>query len=196
MPEAPTATIPLYAIIPPRLLSRPRFLVVPETRTDDWEAKVDLVWDGGAPGHIKEVVTSDAPLSARAVEKDGHQQIVLTVPQAFEFGPEAHLVTVLTDDATAPMLTIPIRLHRKAKKRPPSVTAGRRRGVITKGTAASGKRRAPARAAKQSPTASNGAKPDGSGKTTPPAKAAPARKTAPPAQTPASAKRPAATKPD
>jgi len=111
-PEAPTALVRVYADVAPHLAAKPPFFSVPANRDADWEQSVHLEWDDEGPHKVLGATVEDAELSVRVEEKDGTQLVVLHVPTDYVPRAGRTAVSITTDDAKAPVLTVPINAAR------------------------------------------------------------------------------------
>jgi hypothetical protein len=115
VPEAPTVTVPIHAVMRPRVISDPRRFSFPAKRDGPWQQGVSLVWDDDAPHRILEATVEDPEMTVKVTEVDGKQRVVLQVPPNHIPPRSARSVTVKTDDAEAPLVRIPIIVPRDTK---------------------------------------------------------------------------------
>lgn len=112
--------IRVYARVAPRLSSVPTRFTIPRNITSDLDLRARLVWSGGNPGKILEVMSSDPKLTASVEEENGQQSVVLHIPEGY--APPAksrHYVTVRTDDEAASLLRIQTYAARASQPRKP-----------------------------------------------------------------------------
>jgi hypothetical protein len=114
--EAPEEKIRVYARIAPRLRASPPRFTIPQNLQTERDLRVGLEWSGGNPGKILDVKTSDTQTSVRLEENNGRQIVVLRVPADYKPPTRgAAFVTVMTGDAEAPSLRIPIWVARASQ---------------------------------------------------------------------------------
>jgi len=111
-PEAPTASVRVYADVPPHVAAKPPFFSVPGNRDSDWEQSVRLEWDDEAPHKVLSATVEDPKLSVQVEEKNGTQLVVLHVPTDYLPRPSRTAVTIRTDDTKVPVLTVPVNAAR------------------------------------------------------------------------------------
>jgi hypothetical protein len=113
--RAPTATIPVYASVLPRVAAQPKRITVPANRQTDWKQIVRLVWDDDTPHKILSATADDPGMKVQLKENGGSQEVVLEVPGDYEPQPGAHAVTIKTDDSEAPVVSVPVSMRSYAR---------------------------------------------------------------------------------
>jgi len=111
-PEAPTASVRVYANIRPHLAARPAYFSVPQKRDKEWEQHVRLEWDDDAPHKVLSATATDPKLEVKVLEDNGRQLVVLHVPEDYTVAPRGPTVTITTDDTEVPVLNVPVQVAR------------------------------------------------------------------------------------
>lgn len=112
--EAPTATIPVYAAIVPRVTVNPKRITMPGQPLSDWKQSITVVWNEGPPHKILSAKVDDPKLKVRIEERNNRQRVILEL--AGDDWPETGLrtVTIETDDAEAPTVRVPLNIGGRA----------------------------------------------------------------------------------
>lgn len=106
--EVPQETVRLFGQVDPRLRTEPKSFVLPANTEEEADLRVELLW-AGSPGKAVGATATDRALSAKVVEENGKQVVVLHVPANYERKQKVALsVSVTTDDPVVSSLRIPI----------------------------------------------------------------------------------------
>lgn len=116
--KAPTASIPVYASVVPRLEAKPRNIRVPALLKTDWQQVVKLVWDDVTPHKITgATVTPDDPkLTVEVDDQDGQHQVIVKVPAGYTPPHRRCTVVIKTDDPQAPEVNVPLTFAKGATR--------------------------------------------------------------------------------
>ncbi len=123
VPEDPSLIIPIYGSIAPRVTARPSRIVVPEKPRSGWKQSVRLAWDTPEAHKIISATVSDPTIVARVGETGGAQEVVLALASAQAPASGSYMLTIVTDDAEMPQLSVPINVGRPAPPRRKQSTA-------------------------------------------------------------------------
>lgn len=115
--EAPELTLPIYAIVAPRVTALPRYLSVPSERQKPWERTIELIWDEPGTHKILSASVDEPGVSVRVREKDDQQMVVVMVPPNLTFSAGSHALIIKTDDAEMPEVRVPISVRGRAALR-------------------------------------------------------------------------------
>lgn len=117
-PQAPTASVRVYATIPPHVVARPSRIRVPMNRDSEWMQSVRLIWNDELPHKVLSASVTDPELSVKVAEEDGAPVVVLSVPKDYAPRPRGPFVTIRTDDAQTPVLRVPVYAIRPVRPQP------------------------------------------------------------------------------
>ena len=108
--EAPTATIPVYATIVPRVTVNPKRIAMPGQPRSNWKQSISVVWNEGPPHKILSAKVDDPKLKVRMEERNNRQRVILELAGDDWPGPGLRTVTIETDDAEAPTVRVPLSI--------------------------------------------------------------------------------------
>ena len=114
--KAPTASIPVYASLAPRLEAQPRNIRVPGQLKADWQQVVRLVWDDDVPHKIIGATVNDPKLTVEVDDQDGRHQVIVQVPAGYTLPGGRRTVVIKTDDPRAPEVKVPLTVTRGASR--------------------------------------------------------------------------------
>lgn len=115
VPEAPTASVRVYASVSPRVTAHPQIVRIPEDREPDWEQTVNLIWDNGKPAKISSATIDNPKLSLKLEEVGGKQLLTLHPADGWTPRPRRHYVTLVTDDPKTPRIRMPLTVTVQGK---------------------------------------------------------------------------------
>lgn len=113
--EAPIATIPIYAMIVPRVTTSPKRIMMPGKARSNWKQNINVVWSESTPHKILGAKVDDPKLKARVEESKGKQRVILELAGDDWPEPGLRTITIETDDAEAPTVLVPLTVGGKAK---------------------------------------------------------------------------------
>ena len=117
VPEAPTASVRVFASVTPRVSPQPRNIKIPETREPDWKQTISLIWDDNKSPKISKATIDNPGLSVGVDERENQQVIVLEVLPDYVPRARRQFITLFTDDPETPQIKVPLTVSTKAKAR-------------------------------------------------------------------------------
>lgn len=106
--KSPIETVQVMAQLPPRVVAKPSFLTFNAGAEEEQKLEFELIWTGGAAGHITDVKCSDEALKS-ALEGEGASKVSIVVPAHFNQQVGKPLrIDLQLDDPVAPTLSIPL----------------------------------------------------------------------------------------
>ncbi|MCH8149017.1 MAG: hypothetical protein IH987_13725 [Planctomycetes bacterium] len=136
--DTPSIRVSISATFKPRVIAKPYRLRLPKDASSGWEDRVKLVWDTPQKAKILKVEVNEEGFSARAVEENGEQWIVVSMNDKYQPILTPRLITVTTDDKEAPTVRITISPSGRSTARTPkerALAAGRKRAAAQKASA-------------------------------------------------------------
>jgi hypothetical protein len=125
IPEAPLATVPIYATVVPRVSPRPAFIGVPGEPLENWRQTLELVWSDSPAFKMLGAKADDPALAVKIGNSRGKQQLIVeAVPGSWPTR-GSHLITIETDDPMSPSVTVPVNvgdIAKRPKRRPAPAT--------------------------------------------------------------------------
>jgi hypothetical protein len=106
--EAPTMTYFITATVPPRLTTRPGYIMMPLNRTEEVTRQARIHWEDNKPAKVTEL-SSTIPGAKVEIEDDIHGQLVkLTVPPGNDRPKGRQFVTIKIDEGKASEVQVPV----------------------------------------------------------------------------------------
>jgi hypothetical protein len=111
--QTPTERVSFYARLAPRVKAVPARVVIPTERGADWSQAIALRWDDAEAHKIVNARINDTRLAVRVDERaEGDQVVVLSVPGDYALPRGRRTITINTDDAESPRVTVPVQAAR------------------------------------------------------------------------------------
>ncbi len=108
VPEAPTMNYYVMATVPPRLSTRPGYIMVPVNRNEEITRKARIHWEDNKPAKVTEI-NSSIPGAKVEIEDDIHGQLVsLTVPPGTDRPRGRQFVTITIDEGDSSVIQVPV----------------------------------------------------------------------------------------
>jgi hypothetical protein len=134
IPEAPAASVRVYANVTPRVTAQPKTVRIPKEREPDWQQTVRLLWDDAAPARLREATIDNPKLTVRVKEDKDQQVLVLGALPDYVVRSRRQNITLVTDDPETPEVKLPISVFNESKgrrtaRKTPSSRSGQERNI-------------------------------------------------------------------